>query len=139
MEITSNLTISDDEFQFSFIRASGPGGQNINKVATACQLRFNVIGSPSLPEDVRMRLLKLAGSRITNDGQLLIEAKRFRTQEKNRQDALERLAALVRRAAEKPKTRRQTQPTRASQQRRLAVKKHRGEIKRLRSTNGHEQ
>lgn len=132
LEITGNLTIDESEIAMEFIRASGPGGQNVNKVASAVQLRFDVRNSPSLPDDVRQRLARLAGSRLTGDGVLVIEARRFRTQEQNRQDALERLVALVRRAAEPPKPRKQTRPTLAARQRRLEQKRKRGEVKQRR-------
>ena len=130
--ITEAIAIDESEIQLDFVRASGPGGQNVNKVATAVQLRFDAAGSPSLPDDVRQRLIRLAGSRVSNEGVLVIDARRFRSQEQNRQDAIERLAALIRKAAEKPRRRRKTRPTLASQQRRLARKRRRGEIKRLR-------
>lgn len=130
--VTPTLSIDEAEIQEYFIRASGPGGQNVNKVATAVQLRFDVARSPSLPEDVRIRLRKLAGRRLTDEGILVIEAKRFRTQGRNREDALARLVELVRQAAEAPKPRRPTRPTLASRQRRLEGKQKRGEVKRLR-------
>jgi len=130
IRITPQLAIDEREIELQFIRASGPGGQNVNKVSTAVQLRFDVAHSPSLPDDVRLRLMKLAGSRLTNEGELLIEAKRHRTQERNRQDAITRLVELIRHATEKPKPRVATRPTLASKKRRLEGKKQRGEIKR---------
>jgi ribosome-associated protein len=132
IEITSSIVIDDSEIQQEFIRSSGPGGQNVNKVATTVQLRFDVANSPSLPDEVRERLLSLARGRITEDGVLIISAQRFRTQGRNRQDATERLAALIRRAAEKPRGRRKTRPTLASKIRRLEDKHRRAETKRLR-------
>jgi ribosome-associated protein len=132
IHITSTISIDESEIQEQFIRASGPGGQNVNKVATAVQLRFNVAGSPSLSKDVRERLIRLAGRRMTEEGVLIIDARRFRTQEKNRQDALDRLIGLIRKAAEKPKPRRRTRPSEASKQRRLDTKKHRSDTKRMR-------
>jgi ribosome-associated protein len=133
IEITPSLQIDERELQIDFVRASGPGGQNVNKVATAAQLHFDVRGS-SLPEDAKARLTQLAGRRITAEGVLVIEAKRFRTQEQNREDAIQRFAELVRRAAVKPKRRRKTKPTQAAKEARLQEKKHRAEIKQMRQS-----
>lgn len=132
LKVTRTIAIDEDELQQRFIRASGPGGQNVNKVATAVQLRFDVRRSASLPEHVRERLLRLAGKRISKKGVLVIEAKRFRTQERNRQDAVDRLVALIRKAAERPRMRRKTKPTLASKRWRLEAKRRRSEAKRLR-------
>ena len=132
LNITPSIVIDENEIQLDFIRASGPGGQYVNKAATAVQLRFDVHNSPSLPADVRQRLMRLAGSRMTEEGTLIITAQRFRSQERNRQDAVDRLAALIRKAAEKPKLRRKTKPSLAAKQRRLDAKRRRGKTKRLR-------
>jgi len=126
------IFIAEDELHFDYVRASGPGGQKVNKVATAVQLRFDVADSPSLPEDVRARLLRIAAGRITKEGVLVIEAREYRTQEQNRQAAIKRLAALIRQAAQRPKRRRKTKPTAQSKRRRLEAKRRRGELKRLR-------
>jgi ribosome-associated protein len=131
--ITPSLQIDERELRIDFVRASGPGGQNVNKVATAAQLRFDVNAS-SLPDEVKSRLMKLAGNRITADGVLWIEAKRFRTQEQNREDAVQRFVELVRKATVKPKARKKTRPTAASREERLKEKKRRGEIKKMRQS-----
>ena len=136
IQITPQISIPEEELRFDFIRSSGPGGQNINKVATGVQLRFNVRTSSGLQEEVRERLLAHLSSRLTSEGELVIEARRFRTQQQNREDALNRLTALLVRAAEPPRPRHRTRPTRASQARRLAEKRRRGEIKRLRGRAG---
>lgn len=133
IEITPSLQIDERELQIDFVRASGPGGQNVNKVATAAQLRFDVRAS-SLPEDAKARLIQLAGNRITNEGMLLIEAKRFRTQEQNREDAIHRFVELVRRSLIRPKARKKTKPTEASKEDRLKEKKRRGDIKKMRQS-----
>jgi ribosome-associated protein len=134
IRITDQIAIDEREIEENFIRASGPGGQNVNKLSTAVQLRFDVRRSPALPFDVRMRLERLAGKRLTKDGVLIITAQRHRTQERNRQDAQERLIDLVRRAAERPIARRPTRPPRASRRQRLETKKRRSHLKGLRQT-----
>jgi ribosome-associated protein len=133
IRITDTIALDEREIEESFVRASGPGGQNVNKLATAVQLRFDVRHSPSLPEDVRARLERLAGRRLTQDGVLVLTAQRHRTQERNRQDALARLTALIERAAQLPTPRRATRPSLAARRRRLESKKLRGLTKRLRS------
>ena len=132
IRITPDICIRERELRLDFIRSSGPGGQNVNKVATAVQLRFDVFRSPSLPEDVGRRLVRIAGKKVSKEGVLLIDARRFRTQERNRQDAVDRLIQWVRRAAEKPKKRIKTKPTLSSRERRLEGKRQRSETKRLR-------
>jgi len=132
IRITPKISLDEREVEESFVRASGPGGQNVNKLSTAVQLRFDVRRSPSLTEDVRARLERLAGSRLTREGVLIISAQRHRTQARNRADALDRLVDLIRRAAIPPQPRRATKPTAASRERRIEGKKRRAGIKHLR-------
>ena len=131
--ITDDITIDEDEITFKFARSSGPGGQNVNRVETAAQLRFDVRRSTSLPEQARQRLERLARNRITRDGILLINARRYRSQERNREDAVKRLVALVWEAAQRPRTRRRTRPSASVRERRLSGKKHRGQLKQQRN------
>jgi ribosome-associated protein len=132
IRITDRISIEERELEEHFVRASGPGGQNVNKLSTAVQLRFDVRRSPSLSADVRVRLERMAGRRLTRDGVLVIMAQRHRTQERNRQDARDRLIELIQQASVAPTPRRPTRPTRGSKERRLATKKNRSSIKNLR-------
>src|SRR5205085_2118917 len=134
IRITDQIRIDESELEESFVRSSGPGGQNVNKLSTAVQLRFDVRRSPSLPNDVALRLMRLAGSRMTKDGVLVLIAQNHRTQERNRAEARDRLVALIQEAAVKPVPRRATKPTKASRQRRIEGKKRRSGIKALRRT-----
>jgi len=132
ISVTQDIAIDENELHFDFVRAAGPGGQNVNRVATAVQLRFDVRESPSLPEDVRERLIRLAGNKINKDGILIINARRFRTQTRNRQDAIDRLTEIIRQAVQRKKPRRKTKPSRAARERRLKEKRKRSQIKKLR-------
>lgn len=132
IKINDQIALRDDEITETFVRSSGPGGQNVNKLSTAVELRFDVRASPSLPDDVSIRLQRLAGRRLTKDGVLIIEAQTHRTQERNRADALDRLVTLIREAAVVPKPRKKTKPSRAARAERVEHKVHRGKVKRLR-------
>jgi len=132
IQITPAIEINEREIQLEFIRASGPGGQKMNKVATAVQLRFDAANSPSLPDEVRRRLIRLAGKRMTEDGVLVIHARRFRSQNRNRRDAIDRLIALIRKASIQPKSRLKTKPSKASKERRLEAKRRRSKTKHKR-------
>ncbi|MCE9521263.1 MAG: aminoacyl-tRNA hydrolase [Alphaproteobacteria bacterium] len=133
IKITDTISIHPDEIRETFVRSSGPGGQNVNKLSTAVELRFDVRGSRSLPDDVSIRLQKLSGRRLTKDGILVIEAQSHRTQDRNRADALAKLVALIREASVAPKPRKKTKPSRAARAERVEHKVHRGKVKRQRS------
>lgn len=137
LDIAPTLAIPEAELVERFVRSSGPGGQNVNKLSTAVELRFDLVNSPSLPDPVRLRLLALRDRRITDEGVIVIEAQRFRTQDRNRQDARERLAEFIRRGLSVPKVRIATRPSRAAKARRLDAKRERGQIKRGRSQKHH--
>jgi ribosome-associated protein len=137
IRVTRSIVLDDSEVEECFIRASGPGGQNVNKLSTAVQLRFDARRSPSLPDEVRARLERIAGKRMTRDGVIVITAQRHRSQERNREDALERLLGLIRQAAERPVPRRPTRPTLASKRRRLEAKRRNAGIKKLRRDQSH--
>lgn len=132
IRVNSTISIDENEIQEEFVRSSGPGGQNVNKVASAVQIRFDAAGTGSLPEEVRRRLMSIAGEKINKDGMLIIDARRFRSQKANREDAVNRLVELIRKAAVRPRIRRKTKPTLASKNRRLESKKLRTKIKKLR-------
>lgn len=138
IQVTPHIFLREDEIHEEFVRSSGAGGQNVNKVSSAVQLRFDIAGSPSLPDDVKERLLRLAGARVTGDGVLLLKAQTQRTQERNRQEALARLVELIQRAAVRPLVRRPTKPSRASQRRRLDEKRAQSERKQARQVGGDE-
>jgi ribosome-associated protein len=134
IQVNATITIPDSEITLSFVRSDGPGGQHVNKTSTAVQLRFDALRSPSLPEAVRRRLVRLAGRRLTSDGILVIDARRHRSQKQNRQDALDRLTSLLQAAAQPPRPRRPTKPSRAARRRRLETKRHRAQVKRSRQS-----
>ena len=135
IEVNNTVKIPEEELQFAFIRSSGPGGQNVNKVSTAVQLRFDVLNSPSLMNDVKERLIRLAGNKMTDEGVLIIVGKQYRTQEQNRYDAVERLVDLIHQALVKPRIRKSTRPSVTSKAHRVAAKREHGDLKRLRTAD----
>ena len=137
IRVTPQVRLDESELKFEFVRSSGPGGQNVNKVSTAAQLRFDVKGSPNLSEALKERLVKLAGRRMTSEGVLVIHASAFRSREKNREDALKRLSGLIARASHVPRQRKKTKPTFASKTKRLESKKKRSKVKEMRKSVFH--
>ncbi len=135
IEITPTFSLDERELEFDFIRSAGPGGQNVNKVSSAVQLRFDVANSPSLTPEIKARLATLGGSRVTQDGSLIIEAKRYRSQEQNRLDAIKRLVVLLQKAFEPPKVRKPTKPSVTARAARVSSKRQRGAVKRIRQYN----
>lgn len=133
IEITNKISLNENELQFSFVRASGPGGQNVNKVSTVAQLKFDLRNNNSLPTEVKERLQKLVGKKLNNDGTIIIDARRFRSQERNKQDAIERLVALIKKSVEKPKARKKTKPTKAAKLKRLDSKRKKSNLKKNRT------
>jgi len=133
IKITSKISLNENELQFSFVRASGPGGQNVNKVSTVAQLQFDLRNNKSLPSEVKERLQKLVGKKLNNDGTIIIDARRFRSQERNKQDAINRLVALIKKSVEKPKPRKKTKPTKAAKLKRLDSKRKKSNLKKNRT------
>jgi ribosome-associated protein len=132
IKINNNISIDENELSFNFIRSSGPGGQNVNKVSTAVQLKFDILNSAGLSENIKQRIITKGGKKVSKDGTILIEAKRFRTQEKNKQDALNRLITLIKDSSTEPKIRKKTKPTKISSDNRITEKKQKSEIKKYR-------
>ena len=133
IEITNSISLKENELEFSFVRASGPGGQNVNKVSTVAQLRFNLQKNKSIPSEAKERLQKLAGKKLNSDGTIIIDARRFRSQERNKQDAINRLVELIKKSIEKPKPRIKTKPTKAAKLKRLDSKRKKGDLKKNRT------
>jgi len=133
IEITNSISLNENELEFSFVRASGPGGQNVNKVSTVAQLRFDLQSNRSIPDEIKKRLQKLAGKKLNSDGTIIIDARRFRSQERNKQDAIDRLIALIKKSVERPKPRKKTKPTKAAKLKRLDNKRKKGDLKKNRT------